>query len=585
MIKIFGFNKNKNEAKLHFKGKHFRDILEIIKSDSSIVYDKKNIEWKVPIQSIQSMIDSLCEIKGEKITIDKDIYEAVNDSEKRKKELLKIKNRLKNVEFKVKTYNDMELYPFQKVGAAFLYLKRRALLADVVGLGKTVQALAAVEKRFEKNTMQNCIIVCPKSLIKKWQKDIKKFFGRDAMIIGSGKRARMQSYSKFEKCKHNYLIMNYEPLRMDEKYLTYMFNEAMGGRPISGIIFDEIQYLKNYTAKRSIAARNIANLSAMKVMYGLSATYIETGLENLFGVFLVLDRSVFGDNFYRFQNHYLELDYWGRITGYKNVEDVAEKINIYTIRRHKEQVIAQLPKVNYINYNVDLTAQQYSLIDDIKERILDEINDSNKRQSVVYANAMTQLGLMNQACLSAELFEAGNHSGKMDEVLNIMEGMDSESKIVIFCHYQKMVEIICRELMESKYGAVFMHGKSEYGKTLEGRYQMIDYWGKTKECRVLVTSDILAEGVDLVEANYLINFDLLWNPAKMAQRNGRIDRISQKASQITIINLISTNTVEEKIFERLEERKELASIVMDGGFESQRISNITLNDIRKFFNK
>lgn len=587
MIEIKERDQNTVNISISSKSKDiFDDALSIIKSQTTAKYNPKTFEWILPIYSLNSIIDDFNEVDDNQIKIDDSIKAKLKIMTDKRKLLMKIKNKLDGIEFDVPMKEGTSLYPFQKAGAGFLYIKKRALLADTVGLGKTNQALAAIEKRFYEGKLDRCIVACPNSLIKKWSNDIDKFFiNREVFNSYGGQNSRIKIYDKFFESKNSYLIASYEKIRIDIEYIKWLIEE--GSEPVNSkiaIICDEIQYVKNYNVKRSRAIQKLAYLPKVDCFYGLSATYIENGLENLFGIFSVIDSNIFGSNYYKFSETYLKTDFFGRICGYKNVDDIAEKIEVHTIRRQKEQVIKQLPKVNYIDYRIDLSPNQRSLYDDIELQIIDEINDPSKKASVARANAMTKLGFLTQSCLSTELFDSGEHSAKMDELVEIMEGMDSKAKVIIFCHYTRMVEIICRDLNKAGYKSIFMHGESELGKSSE-RQSAIDYWSESKEVKVLVTSDILAEGVDLVAASYLVNFDLLWNPAKMDQRNGRIDRISQKSNQITIINLIAKNTVEEKIFNRLAERRELINTIVDGGYVSGRINMLSIENLKELFKR
>lgn len=581
MVTIKRDSRDKSCVRIHFKSSNFKKLLAIIKDNPSSLYDDRNMEWVVPINRLSSLVNDFNDL-GEEVLADESVIQEVNDIDSENERLLKLKDKINNVKFTIPNRTEgWEPYPFQVAGAAFLWLKKRALLADVVGLGKTIEALSAIEKRFDSEKLSHCLVICPNSLKDKWTKDIKKFFNGKSIAITGSQTKRMQLYEEWAQGSKLYAIANYDTIRSDIEFVKYILEDEIGNQRL-GIICDEIQYIKNYNIKRSRAIQSIAYLKSVRCFYGLSATYIENGLENLFGIFLAIDKSVFGTSYNKFVYDYLKIGWEGKIIGYKNIPDVVDKINIYTIRRQKEQVIAQLPSVNYIDYNVELTAEQKFLYEDIVDKIVDEINDPSKKASVARASAMSLLGLLNQACLSSELFDSGSHSSKIEELLQIAESIDANSKIVIFSHYQKMVEIICRELNAAGFSSIYMHGGSETGKR-QNREKTIQEWVNRKDIKVLVTSDILAEGVDLVAADYLINFDLLWNPAKMQQRNGRIDRISQKSKQITIINMITKNTVEEVMFERLEEKKDLIKTVVDGGYESGRINMLSLDDIKKLF--
>ena len=95
--------------------------------------------------------------------------------------------------------------------------------------------------------------------------------------------------------------------------------------------------------------------------------------------------------------------------------------------------------------------------------------------------------------------------------------------------------------------------------------------------KVLVSSDILAEGVNITSANYIVNFDILFNPAKMEQRIGRIDRIGNKHKVINIVNIIANDIIEQSVFEKVWlKRKMSLNILDDNKFENR----LTIKDIK-----
>jgi SNF2 family DNA or RNA helicase len=554
--------------------KGFKSILEVMRSYVGNYYNAEESTWIVPKIHAGSVLDSLS-VLDEPIVCDTEAKRSIDRGTRRIEHLLALKEKHEGINFPISMVDGKHLFPFQEVGAEFLYRTRRCLLADVVGLGKTLQALAVCERCLDERKVNLCIIVCPKTLARKWQKDLETFFNQSSRIVDGVAQGRIALYNRINKL--TYLILGYETMRSDYNYIM----DCIQTRHRSFIlVFDEVQYLKNTGALRSQAAYELANMPELYSVLGLTATYIENGLENIYGIFKVIKQDLFGNSPKRFFDNYCECDWFGRVIGYKNVDDLVEKIGPYNIRRQKEEIFEQLPTVSYIDYEIELPKEQRIIYEAVKEQLVDAIEDWDKKTKVERANALTLSIFLQQATLSAEVYDEDIHeSGKLRELINILEGMDTKSKVVVFCHFTKIVEIIARDLDEAGYPNYWMHGKSAPDTYI--RQSIVDEWSTNKEKRILITSDILAEGIDLVAASYLINFDMLWNPAKMMQRNGRIDRLSQKAKAITIINLIAKDTIDEKILARTREKEELMKTVMDGGFVSGRIDKVTISELKE----
>jgi SNF2 family DNA or RNA helicase len=472
--------------------------------------------------------------------------------------------------------DETNLYQFQALGAYFLYKGKTSLLCDMVGLGKTIQAITATEKRFENNTINFGLIICPSTLKKNWYNEIEKFTkNKKALLISGGKQHRKYLYKR--SYRYDYLIINYDLLLNDIEYM----NEFVFGRNYKiQLIIDEIQYIKNKSTKRTKYARMIAEKCKYRI--GLSATIIENTVIDLFSSFQVIDKTVFGDdgNYFPFVRRYCKFDFFGKPIGYKNADEIRKRISPYYIRRFKEDVLDQLPDVIENNYWISLSLEQRLFYNKIKEQIVDELQDRTKAEKIKNANVLTMLNYLRQSTLSAKLVgHKHNISTKTKELLNLLESIDNNSKVIVFCFFTDMIEILHRELSRLRIKHMAMHGfrsKKCYIHK-DDRIDKIKEWDADNSQRVLLTSDILREGVNILSANYLVNFDLLFNPAKMNQRNGRFDRIGNKHKVINIINFIAEDTVEERVFNYLYERKEMSTDILDSGKTEKRIQikNIT----------
>lgn len=151
---------------------------------------------------------------------------------------------------------------------------------------------------------------------------------------------------------------------------------------------------------------------------------------------------------------------------------------------------------------------------------------------------------------------------KFSEVVHEYLKEHPEEKIVVFSHFKGTLRYLSERLGEGGLETQLLHGG--IGKT---KQKVIDQFRKDRKVRVLLASEVASEGVDLQFSKTLINYDLPWNPMKIEQRIGRIDRIGQEADKIDILNFGCKNTIDDLIYERLLKRLRIFERAL-GGMEA-----------------
>src|SRR5262249_14945829 len=121
-----------------------------------------------------------------------------------------------------------------------------------------------------------------------------------------------------------------------------------------------------------------------------------------------------------------------------------------------------------------------------------------------------------------------------------------EGKIIIFSYFKKTLAYLQRRLRDIGFQTTIIHGDVP----MEERQERLELFKRNSEVNVLLSSEVGSEGIDLQFCSVLVNYDLPWNPMKVEQRIGRLDRLGQKADKITIINLAVKGSIEEKILDR-----------------------------------
>jgi len=583
-------HKNRKNFTFSFNGKHFTQLRHVSsKLLTSRKYEKKTKQWVAPLVCLSELLSLV-----HKNIPEEDYVEVSVEAQQACDELLKWRESMGELQKQglgAQTNGAGGeppgfkgiLPPYQKIGVDYLEAvleggySHGAILGDVVGLGKTVQAIAFVEKmRANGRITGNVLVVCPASLKRKWANEVQKFTSRRTIIIQPKSTCSKKKWKVMWEAPRDYTIINYDVLH---RY----WDEISGLKPRL-LILDEIQYCKTPSAKRTRAARRLSRIAEMTV--GLSATFLENTLEDLWSIFDIIDPDLFMGGWHIFDRNFIERDWFGSVTGYKNIDVCAKRIQPYVIRRRKEEVAEQLigaiaGKVVETNYWVELSQAQKRMYREIESGIVGKIADMEKAGKIAMSEVFTRLIYLRQACLSTALIGAREghiHSSKLDELIRIFGGFDPYEKVVIFCFFTGMVDMIAEALNAQGIEAVPVHGKNTTPMT---RMDIITQFSEDEKLRVLVTSDALREGVDLQAASIVINFDLLWNPQAMQQRIGRIDRVGQKNQLITVINLIASGTIEERMKEVLNRKQDLFDVVVEGGWQSDRLS---LREVKALLN-
>ena len=164
---------------------------------------------------------------------------------------------------------------------------------------------------------------------------------------------------------------------------------------------------------------------------------------------------------------------------------------------------------------------------------------------------------MRMVCNSTYLIDRKTHiSPKLKELEGVVDELvlQSQRKMVIFSEWTTMTFLIARHLSDAGIPFVELSGKIPVKK----RQALIDEFTHNPDCKVFLSTDAGGTGLNLQAADCVVNFELPWNPAKLNQRIGRVNRIGQKSRCVNVVNLISKNSIEEKILKLQEKKADLA---------------------------
>lgn len=456
------------------------------------------------------------------------------------------------------------LHPYQADGVRFAFAGGRTINADEMGLGKTVQAIATAELLKREGLVSSVIIICPTSLKYQWLSEIRRFTDSSAIVIEGLASKREDQLSDLN---FFYKICSFHAMSNTIKY---------GFIPMADmIIYDELQRLKN---KETQMGKQLRKLQSQYVM-ALSGTPLENKLDELYSVTQFADQFVLGP-YYKFTSETTLTDETGKVVGYRNLHSVAEKLKHTLLRRKKSEVRLQMPARTDTNLFVPMTKEQRAIHDEYQFQVGIIVNKWKRMRFLSETDRkrlLLFLSMMRMVCDSTFILDQKTrHDTKIDEAKAIISSLldNKEGKVVIFSQWERMLRILAGELEEAGIDFCFLHG----GVPSVKRKDLIDRFRDDPDCRIFLSTDAGATGLNLQSASLLINFDLPWNPAVLEQRIARIYRLGQ-ANPVQIINMVSRDTIEERMLTTLKFKSDLAAGILDGGedavfFDNNRFSKI-----------
>lgn len=496
------------------------------------------------------------------------------------------------------------LKPYQEEAVDRMVERGSILVAYDLGLGKTVITLAALEElSFDTPTL----VIVLASLKYQWAKEVQKFTDSTAIVIDGSKKKRTEQWSR---CREfDYVITNYESVVNDFDLVGHF----------DAVVLDEATAVKSFRSKRSKKVKELIKEATYR--YALTGTPIENGKpEEIFSIMQAVDPKVLG-RFDAFDRTFIVRNHWGAPERYRNLDVLHDRLSTSLIRKTQSDpdVAPYLPETIHRDPEiVKMDPKLRTLYQQTASRLADELEEaissfgSNFSLAAHYGVAapngppsdqmgtlMSSITLLRQMCShprlvleSGEAFKSsyddalagdgvlrGGGSQRAYEMISdpdiekiltharvpkldaldslVQDHLDSdpESKIVIFTGFVSTSEII-----RDRVGGLTYTGKmnAQQKESAKSRFQT------DPDTRVLISTDAGGYGVDLPQANLLVNYDLPWSAGKALQRNGRIRRASSRWPSVVIQDLLVDNSIEVRQHDLLTQKNVLSSAVVDG---------------------
>jgi SNF2 family DNA or RNA helicase len=492
----------------------------------------------------------------------------------------------------------------------------KMLVAYDLGLGKTVLTIAAVERLMdEQKILEPGIVICLSSLKYQWADQIRKFTDESStpLVIDGTPKQRAEQYQQALDWGHtlvDYVIINYEQVVNDWEYVRQL--------PTGFIICDEATAIKSFRSKRSKYVKKLKS----DYKFALTGTPVENGKpEELYSIMQFVDNSLLG-RFDLFDQTFIVRNRFGGVDRYRNLPLLNKTLSEACVRKRQSDpdVAPYLPETIFAEpILIQFDSSSAKLYKSIANEILNDLDEAmdsygtnfdifshyGQANSFDGADAlrgkiMSKLTALRMLCDHPGLLEVSSESsgyvaglkedGRLDKVTkspklsalkeyvdNFLSEYDG-NKIVIFTSYVHMVDLI-REALVTNWGSTPYTGEMNAKDKEESKLK----FQTDPDVRILVSSDAGGYGVDLPQANLLINYDLPWNAGLAVQRNGRIRRASSTWTTIVIQDFLMEGSIEERQHAMLQQKIAIANAVVDGeGIDDKGGVALTAGSLRAF---
>ncbi|MBH8574291.1 DEAD/DEAH box helicase [Nostocaceae cyanobacterium CENA369] len=454
-----------------------------------------------------------------------------------------------------------QLRPYQERGAAWLAFLERwglgACLADDMGLGKTIQFIAFLLHLKEQDALEKpTLLVCPTSVLGNWEREVKKFAPTLQVLQYHGdKRPKGKTFVEAVK-KHDLVITSYSLIHRDIKSLQGISWQA--------IVLDEAQNVKNSEAKQSQAVRQLE--ATFRI--ALTGTPVENRLQELWSILDFLNPGYLGNRQFFQRRFAMPIEKYGDAASLNQLRSLVQPFILRRLKTDRD-IIQDLPEKQEINVFCGLTPEQATLYQQVVEASLAEIESAEglQRRGMILALLVKLKQICNHPAqyLKAASLEQ-HHSAKLQRLEEMLDVALAEGdRALIFTQFAEWGKLL-KPHLETQLGReiLFLYGST----SKKQREEMIDRFQHDPQGPPIMILSLKAGGVglNLTRANHVFHFDRWWNPAVENQATDRVFRIGQTRN-VQVHKFVCTGTLEEKIHDMIESKKQLAEQVVSAGEE------------------
>ena len=448
------------------------------------------------------------------------------------------------------------------------------ILADDMGLGKTIQVISLLLARKEGTELDAMgsaaggaessehlpsLVVCPASLVYNWLAEIERFAPElDAVGVLGNAPARRAIVAK--AAEHDVLVSSYDLMKRDI--------EAYENAGFDIVVLDEAHYIKNHATLSAKAAKRLP----ARVRFALTGTPIENRLSELWSIFDFLMPGILGsaESFAKRFSKPIE-------AGEEGASGRLQKlVSPFILRRLKSAVLTDLPDKNESIVYAAMSGEQDKLYkanaDKLALMLSKQMPEEFARNKIAVLAELTRL---RQLCCDPHLvydnYKGG--SAKLDACMELIaSAVEGGHKALLFSQFTSMLDILCERMQAAKVGYLLLTGAT----SKEQRVRLVREFQEGPVPVFLISLKAGGVGLNLTAADIVIHFDPWWNLAAQNQATDRAHRIGQ-TRDVSVFKLIAKGTIEEKIVQMQESKRDLAESVIGGDGVSS--SALTREDV------
>lgn len=429
--------------------------------------------------------------------------------------------------------DDIEFYQHQVDGVRELARRRSFILADDMGLGKSLEALTVFAVDVIRGWAETMIVVAPPTLKGNWADEIEKFTRFPYVVLDGPPIERIPQFMRFMMIKGpKILIIGYEQ--------CHIHAEQLAGFNFDVAIFDEAHYIKNPLAVRTSSVLNIRSRRS----FMLTGTPMENRVDELWCLLHRVDPDRY-PSYYRYINRYATFGgYNGKqITGVKNERELIGAVNSVMLRRLKKDVL-DLPEVQILPRRVDLYDEQRKIYDELNEDLKFSWADSDEEEFIEYA--FVKVLRLRQICGTLLPFTGKDLSSKLDLAVNDdQEILAKGEKIVVFTQFREVQNAYLRRVADLGVPVFVVSGDVPAMQ----RPEIAKKWSAVDGPAIFCAMQQVAyAGLTLTAAKHGSFLDKHYNPQKNQQAIDRLHRIgASTVHPVQIREYICRNTVETRV--------------------------------------
>lgn len=450
---------------------------------------------------------------------------------------------------------EVEYYPHQVEGVRWLAKRNNFLLADDMGLGKSLQTLTVAAIDFQMGYASKMLVVAPVSLKGNWLEEVEQHTRFKTVVLDGAKKKRSSIIDEFRNGDRHILIVNYEQVKPHLRELN-----ACG---FDIVAYDEAHMLKNPQAARTKAAHGLI----AKRYFLLTGSPMLGHVNDLWSLLYRIDRNM--ENYWQFRNRYCV--YGGfkdkQVVGVKNRDELFARLQKVMLRRLKSEVL-DIPEKQRIPVRLHLSPLQRKIYNEIKDDLRLNAPDPMTASAMEIENALSRFLRLKQVCGSsaALVFEDGTHhpdeSAKLDRAAEMTEEIVIESgeHLVIFTQFRSVQRLMVDRLRKKGLDPAILNGDTPKNS----RATIVRQWGDGPPNVIVAMLQVAGVGLNMTAAKRCIFLDKLFVPKLNEQAEDRLHRIGASTTQpVQVYELQMIGTIEQRVERILRVKKELFDDIVE----------------------